>query len=259
MTGTKDRRWTHHSIRSAPALMAVIALLLMLPSTADASIPPGNNGTVKVDDVAFDDHPNNEPHVGCVFQIDLYGYDEGDLNADVTFEGVPPTGGGLLLTDSVFIGEDSAGGGTDLDASVTYDLSQALADIEPHPMHGHHVRLTINADGSQGADVKHKVFWVDDCVTSSDSPSEEPSDKPTEKPSDKPTEKPSDMPSEKPSDVPSEEASDDGAVGGIKVPTRIDTGAGGSSGSSLPSVLALLTLAGVALAGVTFRLIRGRG
>jgi hypothetical protein len=29
---------------------------------------------------------------------------------------------------------------------------------------GHHVRLTVNADGSQGADVKHKVFWVEGCV-----------------------------------------------------------------------------------------------
>src|SRR4029453_11982527 len=47
--------------------------------------PPGNNGTVKIDGVAFDDHPNNEPHVGCIFQVDFYGYDEGDLFADVTF------------------------------------------------------------------------------------------------------------------------------------------------------------------------------
>ena len=40
--------------------------------------PPGNNGTVKVDGVVFDDHPDNEPHVGCVFQIDWYGFDEGE-------------------------------------------------------------------------------------------------------------------------------------------------------------------------------------
>jgi hypothetical protein len=26
--------------------------------------PPGNNGTVKIDDLPFDDAPNNEPHVG---------------------------------------------------------------------------------------------------------------------------------------------------------------------------------------------------
>jgi hypothetical protein len=237
----------HHSLRWATALAAVVALLLMLPNTAGAQDPPGNNGTVKVDEAPFDDHPNNEPHVGCVFQSDLYGYDEGDLNADVTFEGHPPTGGGVLLTDSVFIGEDSAGGGTDLDASATYDLSEALADIEAHPMQGHHVRLTINAEGSQGADVKHKVFWVEECVT----PPEEPSEGPSEEPSDEPT------------DEPSEEPSDDSGVGGtggggIVVPTRIDTGAGGSSGSSLPSVLALLTLAGASLAGVTIRPIRRR-
>ena len=127
--------------------------------------PPGNNGTVKVDGVEFDSHPDNEPHVGCTFQIDFYNFDEGDLNASVTFEGQPPTGGGVLLTDEVFIGEDAAGGGTDLDASVTYDLSQALAGIEPHPVQGHHVKLTVEAEGSIGNDTKHKVFWVEGCST----------------------------------------------------------------------------------------------
>ena len=66
----------------------------------------------------------------------------------------------MLLTDEVFIGEDPAGGGTDLDASETYDLTAALAGFEPHPIQGFHVKLTVNAEGSQGADVKHKVFWV---------------------------------------------------------------------------------------------------
>jgi hypothetical protein len=125
--------------------------------------PPGNNGTVKVDGVEFDSHPDNEPHVGCTFQIDFYNFDEGDLNATVTFDGVPPTGGGQLLTDQVFIGEDAAGGGTDLDASVTYDLADALAGIPPHPQQGHHVELTVEAEGSIGNDVKHKVFWVEGC------------------------------------------------------------------------------------------------
>src|SRR4029450_830057 len=74
--------------------------------------PPGNNGTVKIDGVAFDDDPDNEPHVGCVFQVDFYGFDGGDLFADVTFEVHPPTGNpAVLLEDEVFIGEDDNSGG----------------------------------------------------------------------------------------------------------------------------------------------------
>ena len=88
--------------------------------------PPGDNGTIKVDTVEFDDAPNNEPHVDCDFQIDFYGFDEGDLYADVTFEVWPPTGDGQeLLTDTVFIGEDdNSGGGSTagLDASETFTL-----------------------------------------------------------------------------------------------------------------------------------------
>jgi len=44
----------------------------------------------------------------------------------------------------VFIGEDAAGGGTDLDASAAYDLSGLLDAYEAHPI---------------GADTEHKVFW----------------------------------------------------------------------------------------------------
>jgi hypothetical protein len=147
----------------------VLAAVFGGAGVSSAANPPGNNGTIKVDDVPFDDHPDNEPHVGCVFQVDFYGYDEGDLFADVTFEVHPPTGqDAVLLTDEVFIGEDdNSGGGSEagLDASETYDLSAPLAGFEQHPQQGWHVKLTINADGSQGADVKHKVFWVSGCET----------------------------------------------------------------------------------------------
>lgn len=132
--------------------------------------PPGNNGTIKIDGEPFDSAPDNEPHPGCVFQVDFYGFDEGSLDAGVTFEAVAPTSGGVVRTDSVPIGEDShTGGGSEagLDASRTYDLSSDLAGVTPHPKQGWHVKLTIHADGSQGADVKHKVFWVSDCTGAS--------------------------------------------------------------------------------------------
>ena len=153
-----------------PAVIAAVALTGAwagsgAPGVSAAPNPPGNNGTIKIDDAPFDDHPNNEPHVGCEFQVDFYGYDEGDLDAEVTFTAHPPTGPPeVLLTDTVFIGEDdNSGGGSEagLDASATYTLD--LSGIEPHPIQGHHVKLTINAEGSQGADVKHKVFWVTGC------------------------------------------------------------------------------------------------
>ena len=39
---------------------------------------------------------------------------------------------------------------------------------------GFHVKLTIHADGSQGADTKHKVFWVQPCEVPTTPPSTAP-------------------------------------------------------------------------------------
>ena len=155
--------------------VAVVSMVVMQAGVAAAADPPGNNGTVKIDGVEFDTHPNNEPHVGCIFQVDFYGYDEGDLDANVLFEAHPPTGDAVLLQDVVSIGEDAAGGGTDLDAEATYDLSGPLSAYAAHPQQGYHVKLTVNAEGSQGADVKHKVFWVTGCDLSGGDPSGVPS------------------------------------------------------------------------------------
>lgn len=160
-------------IRGArPVVGAATALAALAIGAAPAGAqanPPGNNGTVKIDGVVFDDHPDNEPHPGCSFQVDFYGFDEGDLVADVTFAAIDPTGqADPLLTDTVPIGEDdNSGGGSEdgLDASATYDLTEALAAITPHPQQGWHVKLTVHAEGSQGADTKHKVFWVSACGT----------------------------------------------------------------------------------------------
>ena len=145
----------------ALTLLSAVMLSVGLPAGGKVGPIPGNNGTVKVDGLPFDSHPNNQPHVGCVFQVDFYGYDQGDLEAIVTFAVQPPTGPFVsILTDTVFIGEDPAGGGTDLDAEETYDLTALLAPYPQHPQQGWHVKLTVNAEGSQGADVKHKVFWM---------------------------------------------------------------------------------------------------
>ena len=174
MTNVRLDRWS--VVGGIASAGAIVALVVGGVPSVGAPNPPGNNGTIKIDNVPFDDHPDNEPHVGCVFQVDFYGYDEGDLDAEVTFEAHPPTlrpgDDQVLLTDTVFIGEDdNSGGGSieGLDASETYVLD--LTGITPHPVQGWHVKLTINAEGSQGADTKHKVFWVTGC--------EEPTPTPT--------------------------------------------------------------------------------
>jgi len=151
-----------------------LAGLLALAGPAGASSshtngPPGNNGTVKIDGKPFDSHNDNEPHVGCGFNVDFYGFDKGDLNATVTFAVQPPTGKGtVLLTGTVPIGEDdNSGGGSEagLDASHEYDLGSVLVGhYTPQAQQGYHVKLTVNAPGSQGADTKHKVFWVQGCT-----------------------------------------------------------------------------------------------
>ena len=179
--------------RTLIGLIGMVAGALFLVGTipgraaADPGGPAGNNGTVKIDGTDFDSHPDNEPHVGCVFQVDFYGYDLGQLFADVTFEVHPPTGNEVILEDNdIFIGEDDnsgGGSGAGLDASRTYDLTTLLAEFEPHPEQGWHVKLTVNADGSQGADVKHKTFWVTGCqpppTTSTTSSTTTTTEKPT--------------------------------------------------------------------------------
>ena len=165
-----SHRRTGLTVAIAGAFVAATSLAVLTASVGSQSPvaavnPAGNNGTIKVDDEPFDDHPDNEPHVGCTFEVDFYGFDEGDLDADVTFTAQPPSGRIVVLTDTVFIGEDdNSGGGSQsgLDASVEYTLD--LAGLTVHPVQGVHVKLTINAEGSQGADVKHKVFWVTGCV-----------------------------------------------------------------------------------------------
>ena len=166
-------RTQRHRMGAVLTALPVALLAFANPVGASSSHttggPPGNNGTVKIDGQPFDSHNSNEPHVGCNFEVKFYGFDMGDLDAKVTFAVQPPTGKPhVLLTDTLFIGEDNnSGGGSEagLDASRAYDLGKYLVDVYPEQaQQGYHVKLTVDADGSQGADTKHKVFWVQGCT-----------------------------------------------------------------------------------------------
>ncbi len=151
-----------------------IAGLSLLSGTAFAADPPGNNGTVKIDRLPFDDTPDNQPHVGCTFQVDFYGFDVGDI-AKVTFTAHPPTsdvnGPGSIVKEESNIdvgGDDNSGGGSEagLDASRTYALDFSGIDVAPSENQGFHVKLTVTVTSPQAVTpkfVKHKVFWVQPC------------------------------------------------------------------------------------------------
>ena len=115
----------------------------------------------------MDGIPNNSPHPGCTFQVEWYGFDEGDdIVSTVGFAMHSPTkdvGLSVAGDTSVFVGGDPASGaGTDtgLDGTEVYTLS---FDGEPHPKQGYHVKLTVHTPRSNGNDSKTKVFWVEPC------------------------------------------------------------------------------------------------
>ncbi len=158
------------------ALALPAAASVRPPFVASGPQAPGNNGTIKIEGVDIQSGPpDNNPHQGCSFVVEFYNYDEGDLSASVEFDDRPPTGNVGLKVESgdltPFIGGDAAGGGNDLDAKVTYTLSFTG---QPHPQQGYHVKITIHADGSKGADVKHKTFWVEGCTPPTTPPTTTP-------------------------------------------------------------------------------------
>lgn len=149
--------------------MAVVA---MAPNAFSiAGEPAGNAGTIKIDGVQIDNLPDNDPHVGCEFEVDFYGY-QADQVVTLTFETLPPTGRRLLVTKTkVLDGDGHAGGGStsgwDGSKDVTLDGKfEPGDDWQPHQ--GYHVKLTVDAPGSKGADSKYKVFWVRGCSTNTD-------------------------------------------------------------------------------------------
>jgi hypothetical protein len=124
---------------------------------------------VKITPIGEDDGiPQNTPHVVCGFDIEWYGFDEGpDIVSTVTFTPQAPTSDVVISgtePSTVFVGGDPASGaGTDsgFDGEATYHLGFTG---DPHPQQGYHVKLTVHTPGSQGADTKYKVFWVEPCT-----------------------------------------------------------------------------------------------
>ena len=174
MGATKVRR----SGRGFMGALAVMALLVAVMAAAPGGRagaaektppgdPPGNNGTVKIDQSAApDEDKGNEPIGGddCAIWLKFYGFDQAQ-KAVITFTAHPPTGTKVLLVDSgpdgngVVISEDPAGGGQDEDAVIGYDLTSAVQGLKAQAKQGYHIKLDVDVKGAPGA-AKHKVFWI---------------------------------------------------------------------------------------------------
>lgn len=122
--------------------------------------PPGNNGTIKIDGVPLDAGHDNDPHVGCAFTLEFFGYDAGTNTADVTFTAHSPTGTGTLRTDRFAFTDTRSHGGATFDADRPYDLSSAVTGLSPSRQ-GYHVAVSVSVDGGPP---KHKVFWMSPCA-----------------------------------------------------------------------------------------------
>lgn len=166
---------------SAAILCAATAMtVLAAPSMA----APGNNGTVKVAPYGdVDAIPDNQPHVGCTFQLEWFGFDAGVTSTVLFEEQAPTTGVGMSVAGDTTVDLDSdpgAGAGNDgFDGTQAYTLAFTGA---PHPQQGYHVKLTIDTPESNGASVKHKVFWVEGCEPTTPPETETPQTETPENP-----------------------------------------------------------------------------
>ncbi|HET6817711.1 MAG TPA: hypothetical protein VFH66_10850 [Mycobacteriales bacterium] len=132
---------------------------------ASSQDPAGNNGTVKIHDVAGDLSHHNVPHVDCDFWVPMWGFDAGQ-SMTVSFAGQAPTGkdqpvtftapDGYTLTSTT-----PAGGGNDYDGELGFSTTAESLQSQlgaPQPQQGYHVKMTVSTGAPGG--YKYKVFWI---------------------------------------------------------------------------------------------------
>jgi hypothetical protein len=164
--------------------------------------PPGNNGTVKIDEYTMDPGNDNDPHVTCDFSVTFFGYDGGAQQASISVTPVSPTrGNGSYSTSTTWnIGTRTSGNQFDQNVPVSStDISRAIAGVTPQAQQGYHLRLEVEVTGSQGSDDKYKTFWLEPCASSSSpTPTASPTPTPTPTPSPSPTPSPTPTPTPTP-------------------------------------------------------------
>jgi len=139
--------------------------------TPASAAPPGNNATIKINNIPFDGGNNNEPHVSCPFRLSLINFDHGagiSNSATVVFHAQPPSGT-AVLPPSLGASSFTFPGPNFSDA---YSFAPAtLAPLFLQPNQGYHIKVNVSVTTSglktPGKKTKHskvtkkfKVFWL---------------------------------------------------------------------------------------------------
>jgi hypothetical protein len=154
----------HSRPARAVALAGITLIAAATPALAQQA-PPGNNGHIFVGEYELDGSNGNDPHVSCGFTVSFFGYDAGDQSATITVTPWSPTDGGAPFTErtSWTTAERTSGNQRNADVQIAPSkVADAFAGVEAAAQ-GWHAKVEVHVTGSQGADVKHKVLWIEPC------------------------------------------------------------------------------------------------
>jgi len=135
-------------------------------STAAGSPPSdsnGNRGHVQIEGApdcgAAPCGNDNDPHIGCTLTVQLFGYRAGTNRAGVVIAGQPPSGRGIVLTDSFSFTVNGSPQGNTLEKQQSYSITPsqlAGAGLTPQKNQGYHLRVDVSVNGKHA---KSKVVW----------------------------------------------------------------------------------------------------
>src|SRR5437762_4145817 len=143
-------------VLSGLVALALAGFALLAPAAAHTNAP-GNNGTIKIHQSPGEAEPivRNEPHVSCLFHLHAFFADSGQTG-DWWIKAWPPTGDGSTIVMSGSYLTDANG--------------EWRSDDKTLPA-GHYKLFWQDPPGANGVrELKHKVFWVDECAQGSGSP-----------------------------------------------------------------------------------------
>ena len=172
--------------RIAAAALASAALAVALPVGIAAGAPGngngggtqssnGNDGHVQIDGVPIDAGRDNDPHVGCPFTVEFFGFDP-TQSATITVTPHAPTTGGspgtfgpMPVTVNGPI-PPGPGVGSTLDGYYVVtaaEIEQIFAGVTPQPQQGYHARIDVELTPSPTGpgDDKHHTIWIAPCST----------------------------------------------------------------------------------------------